>query len=69
MSEAAYNAGKAQKLIGAELVDVQLTGEEEFGYEAVVLVFRGKDGKEFGAVVLRDPEGNGPGWLDVQEAE
>jgi len=47
-------------LVGATITGTATDTEEEFF--ALVLE---KDGKKVFVWVLRDPEGNGPGWLDV----
>lgn len=53
---------EAAPLINGKLVRIA----EEAGY--VGLVFRCTDGAERVAWVLRDPEGNGPGWLEVDRS-
>lgn len=32
-----------------------------------ILIITAKDGTTYQAAVLQDPEGNGPGWLDINK--
>ena len=40
----------------------QLTGGEFWGFTV-----EGKDGKVYQTLILSDPEGNGPGFLEIME--
>jgi hypothetical protein len=67
VSNAKHLEGKLLPLVGAELVGVQ-TDKDDFDDEWLCLVLK-KDGKVTALWVSRDPEGNGPGWLDIAEQE
>ena len=52
-----------KKLIGTQVVGTILTPDEE----AWGLQVRTQDGNELLVWVDCDPEGNGPGWLQIEE--
>lgn len=56
-------------LVGATLISAKTddTSEADYGIGECVLIFKLKDGREAEVGVLRDPEGNGPGWLSFSE--
>jgi hypothetical protein len=73
-SEAEFLAGEIKKkLLGFTLVDAGITGPaegEDSGYfqPFPVLIFEKKVGKKVKRIevdVQADPEGNGPGWLQI----
>lgn len=55
------------RLIGGTVTDAWDQKDDEFG-EVTVLRIE-KPGKVFACWVMMDPEGNGPGFLNVQETE
>lgn len=53
-----------QRLLPEELDEMMWSGRQ--GEEAIVIVF--DDGDSY-ALPLADPEGNGPGWLEIADCE
>jgi hypothetical protein len=53
---------RLQPLVGAKLESIEIgTGNDA----ALDLILRLPDGRSVLLGVWRDPEGNGPGWLDI----
>lgn len=59
-----FAAEQLKQLVGGKIVDTVVTEDNE-NYGFVVEV----DGKEKVCWVDMDPEGNGPGWIQIQEKE
>jgi len=57
-----YFGEKIIPLIGAKVTGIADGGDDEFG-----LIVK-KNGKETVLLVQQDAEGNGPGWLTIQES-
>lgn len=54
---------KGAQVIGVDVADVGL------GEPAPLLIMHMPDGSKVAVIVLSDPEGNGPGHLDLQKIE
>ena len=56
-------------LKGGQVIDTAAIVEDDFGYSEVysVLLIKAPDGSIYQVEVLRDPEGNGPGFLDIHK--
>ena len=69
-SEAEYLATKLVKYVGWTLHDVVVSEDPEgFADEPNVVLLLRNEKQMVGLHVLRDPEGNGPGWLDAVETQ
>ncbi len=67
-SEVRYTAEylKKNRVIGGRVVDVEvLDGDDPLA----CLVVERADGTEVLLWIMCDPEGNGPGWIDVQDVD
>lgn len=65
-TDAEHLRDKLRAYIGYKLTAVE-TAELENPNELLVLVLEGPNKQEVEVAVLQDPEGNGPGWLDIYE--
>lgn len=56
-------------LINKHLVGSTITGavRDKDDFDTFFGLRVEKDGKEFGVWINQDAEGNGPGWIDIQE--
>ena len=77
MTDQAYMLQELQKLVGTKVISVELATFKDDGtvmqahpqdHEARVFITFEKDGKRLYSVLAADPEGNGPGWLSVEDA-
>ena len=66
-SEVTWNAETAEVLIGGKITEVFVHDDMAGGEPCLVLIVMSKNKREYAALVMRDPEGNGPGFLDIQE--
>lgn len=68
-SEKKYVEGYLEPLVGGSITAIGAIVEDDFGFPEVWQVLRVKlaDGKVVDLVVSRDPEGNGPGHLFIEE--
>lgn len=54
-------------LVGSRIVEAGYVPCEDFDDDKVpVIILELPDGSKVSLLALRDPEGNGPGWLEIQ---
>lgn len=63
MTAAEFQAKQLKPFIGATIVDICINPDDHF-----VCVVVKKKGKQTLFWIQSDPEGNGPGWVEVEEA-
>lgn len=54
-------------LQGGTILGVAVTTDDVGAHDRIAALIVEKDGKKMNCWILRDPEGNGPGWLDIEE--
>lgn len=67
--ERKYHIGRLSPLIGATVDSICVSFDGDMDGAWTGLVLRTKDGRLIQLVAQSDPEGNGPGWIDLQVLE